>query len=80
MYVSRFRKAIYIEGTEKEEAELKKRMRRAMYAAEKKEQERQRDLDRRGYCLDCNLVLSLTHKCPKCGTIWNFHKGGMISR
>ena len=39
-----------------------------MYLLEKKEQERQRDIERRGWCLDCNYLLSLTGKCPKCGT------------
>lgn len=74
MYLSVNRRVIHVEGTKNEEEELKKRQRRAMYLLEKKEQERQRDIERRGYCLDCYYLLSLTGKCPKCGTVWNFHK------
>jgi hypothetical protein len=76
MYISRFRKTIHVEGTPQEEKEARQRARRAMYAAAKKEQERQRDLDRRGFCPDCYYLLSLTGKCPKCGLTYKFHKGG----
>ena len=74
VYVSRFRKVLHVEGSPEEEKKEKQRAYRAMIAQEKKEQERQRDLDRRGYCLDCHYLLPLTSKCPKCGTVWNFHK------
>lgn len=80
IYVSRFRKTLHVEGSPDEEKKAKQRAYRAMLAQEKKEQERQRDLEQRGFCLDCHYLLSLTHKCPKCGTVWNFHKGGMITK
>lgn len=78
MYLSYQRKWLHVKGTPEEEKTEANRARKAMYAAEKKEQERQRDLDRRGFCLTCNILLPLTGKCPKCGTIWKFHKGGTI--
>ena len=74
MYITIDKKVVHIEGSESEEKELKKRMRKAMYAAAKKERDREADIERRGYCMDCNLLLSMTHKCPKCGTVWNKYR------
>lgn len=29
---------------------------------------------RRGYCLDCHILLTQFGKCSKCGTVWVFHR------
>lgn len=74
IYVSQFCKVLHVESSPDEENRANQRAYKAMIAQEKKEQERQRDLDRRGFCLTCNILLPLTGRCPKCGTVWKFHK------
>lgn len=74
VYVSRFRKVLHVEVSPEEEKREKQRAYRAMLTQERKEKERARELEQRGYCLDCHYLLTIHHKCPKCGTIWNFRK------
>lgn len=74
MWLSVNSKTFRVEGTKSEEDEIRRRNRRAMYLLEKKEKERERDLEQRGYCLDCHVLLTIHHKCPKCGTVWGFHR------
>lgn len=74
MWVTQNGKTFRVEGSKSEEDEIRDRNRRAMYLLNKKEKERERDIERRGYCLDCHLLLPLTGRCSRCGTIWNFHQ------
>jgi hypothetical protein len=74
IYVSQYKKVFHVEGSPEEEKKAKQRAYRAMLAQERKERERERDIERRGYCMDCNYLLSIQHKCPKCGTVWSFRK------
>ena len=36
-------------------------------------QRQEAEKKRRGYCLDCHILLTQFGECSKCGTIWKFH-------
>lgn len=74
IYVTQYKKTLHVEGSPEEERLAKQRAYRAMLAQNRKDREREQDMKRRGYCLDCNLLLSINHKCPKCGTVWSFRR------
>lgn len=74
MYISIDKKIVWVQGSEQEEKAIRDRNRKAMYALEKREQERQRDIKARGYCPTCHVLLTIHHKCPMCNSVWSFHK------
>lgn len=72
MYITVDKKVISIDE-ERTEEEIK-RLRRFLRAQEKKLKEIEADKKRRGYCPDCHILLTIHHRCSKCGIIWNFYK------
>lgn len=74
IYVTHYKKTLHVEGSPEEERLAKQRAYRAMLAQDRREKEREREREQRGYCLDCNLLLNIHHRCPKCGTVWNFRR------
>ena len=72
MYITIDRKVIRVEE-ERPEEELR-RIRNMIRAQERKLLKIEADKKNRGYCLDCNVLLTITGKCSRCGTVWKFHK------
>lgn len=72
MYITIDRKTIRVDD-DSTEIERKERARKSWWAQEMKLRAIEADKKRRGYCLTCNILLPLSGKCSKCGTIWKFH-------
>ena len=72
MYITIDRKVIHVD--EERTDEERKRIRNILRAQERKLRELEADKKRRGYCPDCHLLLTISGKCSKCQTTWNFYK------
>ena len=72
MYITIDRKVIRVED-DSTEIERKERARKSMRAQDLRLKTIEADKKRRGYCLNCHVLLTIHGKCGKCGTIWKFH-------
>ena len=72
MYITVNRKVIAVD--EERSPEERRRIASIMRANDKRQKAIENDKKRRGYCLDCHILLTVYGKCSKCGTVWSFHK------
>lgn len=73
---TRDKKVIHVEETPMEEETRLQQLRKRLHALEAQAKAAEAEKKRRGFCLDCGILLTQTGKCNKCGTIWQFHTRG----
>lgn len=73
MYVTINRKTMHVDYDDELEKERKKKYQRLLYRQAQEAKRLEAERKRLGVCLDCNLQLPITRKCPKCGTVWIHH-------
>ena len=72
MFITIDRKVVRVED-DSEEKLRKIRASKIMRAQDRRQKEIDAEKRRRGYCIDCHILLTQSGKCSNCGTVWKFH-------